>query len=222
MTIHRFLTTATLVIVASTAAFAQATNPLVGTWKLNAAKSKGSPYKGGGTKVEAVGDGVKFTVELVAQDGKEVQWGFTAKYDGQDVKMTGSNPYGDTIALTRVDARTTRMSNQAGGEADRLAGHHRFRGREDADDDHQGGRRERAAGRRPVLLRKAIAEVDKSAPPWSPGASRATTGAGPAGARSHQSRSFRRQGAGFVLVGQPKPSTFTPSRRIASRARSLW
>ncbi len=116
MTIHRFLTTAALVIVASTAAFAQATNPLVGTWKLNAAKSKGSPYKGGGTKVEAVGDGVKFTVELVAQDGKEVQWGFTAKYDGQDVKMTGSNPYGDTIALTRVDARTTRMSIKQAGK----------------------------------------------------------------------------------------------------------
>ena len=116
MTIHRFLTTAALVIVASTAAFAQATNPLVGTWKLNAAKSKGSPYKGGGTKVEAVGDGVKFTVELVAQDGKEMQWGFTAKYDGQDVKMTGSNPYGDTIALTRVDARTTRMSIKQAGK----------------------------------------------------------------------------------------------------------
>lgn len=49
---------------------AQATNPLIGTWELNVAKSK-APFKSGTTTVEAVGEGIRFIVDLEGTDGKK-------------------------------------------------------------------------------------------------------------------------------------------------------
>ena len=115
MIIRRVSTAAVVVGLASAPALAQS-NPLVGTWKLNAAKSKGTTFKSGGTKVEAAGDGVKFTVDLVGADGSATHWAFTANYDGKDNPVTGKNPYGDTVALTRVDAKTTRITVKQGGK----------------------------------------------------------------------------------------------------------
>ena len=106
----RLLTAAALVGIVGGTALAQAPNPLVGTWKLNAAKSKGTTFKSGTTKVEAAGSGVKFTVELIGADGTATRWSFTANYDGKDNPVTGNSPYGDSVALTRVDARTTQIA----------------------------------------------------------------------------------------------------------------
>ena len=97
-------------------AFAQASDPLVGTWKLNVAKSKGRAAKSGTTTIDAVGKGVKLSVELVDADGVARKWGFTADYDGKDNPVTGNSPYGDVAALTRVDANTTRITNKQGGK----------------------------------------------------------------------------------------------------------
>ena len=116
MTTKHLFTAAVLVGFLGGTALAQSTNPLIGTWKLNAAKSKGTLFKGGGTKVEAAGDGVKFTVDLVGADGAVSHWTFTANYDGKDNPVTGNNPYGDTVALTRVDAKTTRITNKQAGK----------------------------------------------------------------------------------------------------------
>ena len=99
------MTAVALLGIVSGTAVAQTTDPLVGTWKLNAAKSKGTAFKSGGTKVEAVGAG----------DGT-TNWSFTANYDGKDNPVTGKNPYGDTVALTRVDAKTTRITVKQGGK----------------------------------------------------------------------------------------------------------
>jgi hypothetical protein len=112
----RLFAIAILAGFAGVAALAQATNPLVGTWKLNAAKSKGTTFTSGTTKVEAVGQGVKFTVELADASGAKSSWSFTANYDGKDYPVTGSSPYGDTASLTRVDAQTTRVSVKMGGK----------------------------------------------------------------------------------------------------------
>ena len=92
-------------------------DPLVGTWKLNVAKSKGALFKSGTTKIEAVGAGVKFTVEMVAADGVTSHWSFTANYDGKDNPVTGDSPYGDTVAVTRIDPRTTQLANKNSGQA---------------------------------------------------------------------------------------------------------
>lgn len=107
--------TAALVGIASGMVLAQATNPLVGTWNLNVAKSK-APFKSGTTVVEAVGDGIKFTVDLVGTDGTKSHWEFTANYDGKDNPVTGNSPYGDTVAVTRVNARTTRIVGKYSGK----------------------------------------------------------------------------------------------------------
>jgi hypothetical protein len=109
------LTAAIVVGFLSAPLAAQSDNPLVGNWKLNVEKSK-APFKSGSTRVQAVGEGIKFTVELEDPDGTKSIWGFTADYDGKDVPITGTSPYGDTVSLTRVDARTTRITSKSGGK----------------------------------------------------------------------------------------------------------
>jgi hypothetical protein len=55
------------------AAFAQAADSKVGTWKLNVAKSKYSPGpapKSGTSRIEAAGAGTKVTVDQVLADGR--------------------------------------------------------------------------------------------------------------------------------------------------------
>jgi hypothetical protein len=87
---------------------------LIGTWKLNVAKSKGA--KSGSTIIEAAGKGIKFTVDLVPADGTPSHWAFTANYDGKDYPVTGNSPYGNAVALTRVDAKTIRLTSKQAGK----------------------------------------------------------------------------------------------------------
>jgi hypothetical protein len=110
------LAAAALVCVVSSAALAQSGDPLIGTWKLNAAKSTGAAVKSGTSKIEAAGKGIKFTVDLAPAEGPASHWSFTANFDGKDNPVTGNSPYGDTVAVTRVDARTTRMVSKLAGK----------------------------------------------------------------------------------------------------------
>jgi hypothetical protein len=105
-----------IIVLAGGMALAQAADPLVGTWKLNAAKSKGSAVKSGTTKVEKAGDGFKMTVDLAREDGTANKWSFSAKYDGKDNPVTGNSPYGDVVAVERVDAHTFHITNKMGGK----------------------------------------------------------------------------------------------------------
>lgn len=112
----RLYTAAVFLGILGATALGQTTDPLVGTWKLNPSKSKGTSFKGGTTIVEAAANGVKFTVDLMGADGSSNKWSFTANYDGKDNPITGNSPYGDTVALTRVDARTIRMQGKLAGK----------------------------------------------------------------------------------------------------------
>lgn len=114
MVTNRLFTAAILVAMLCAAAVAQSTDPLIGTWKLNTAKSKG--VKSGTTTIEAVGKGFKMTVDIVAEDGTAAHWAFTANYDGKDVPVTGNSPYGNITAVTRVDAKTIRTTNKQEGK----------------------------------------------------------------------------------------------------------
>ena len=99
------------------AAFAQ-TDPQVGVWKLNVAKSKFSPGptpKSATTVIEAVGAGTKVVVDQVMADGTKRHWEFTANYDGKDTPMTG-NPDADTVARTRINARTVQTISKKAGK----------------------------------------------------------------------------------------------------------
>jgi hypothetical protein len=95
-------------------------NPLVGTWKLNAAKSKFDPGpapKSLTRKVEAEGHGVKYTFEGVGADGKPLSYGFSVKFDGKDNPIMGSMPSGaDTISAKRIDANTYEATLKKGGK----------------------------------------------------------------------------------------------------------
>jgi hypothetical protein len=82
-------------------------NPVLGTWSLNAAKSKysGVPAPKSLTRtVAADGDSVKYSYEGTGADGAALNYGFTVKYDGKDNPITGSGmPYGaDQIAIKRL------------------------------------------------------------------------------------------------------------------------
>ena len=117
MTATRLVIAAALVAFVGAPSHAQPADPMLGTWKLNVEKSK-SPYKSGTSVIEAVGDAVKVTADLVAVDGTAYHWTWTAKYDGKDVPITGTTPYGPgTVAsLTRVDAHTTKVVGKRNGE----------------------------------------------------------------------------------------------------------
>jgi hypothetical protein len=99
------------------AALAQAPDPMVGTWKLNVAKSK-TTYTSGTTVIEAVADGVKVTADLAAPDGTKYHWTWTGKYDGKDNTESGTTPYGSpaVASLTRVDARTAKVIGKVAGK----------------------------------------------------------------------------------------------------------
>ena len=104
--------------LAGASALAQSGDPMLGTWKLNVAKSK-TPYKSGTTVIEAAGDAVKVTADLAAADGTAYHWTWTAKYDGKDNPVTGTTPYGATglaASLTRVDAHTAKVVGKKDGK----------------------------------------------------------------------------------------------------------
>ena len=115
MIVKRLLAAAMLSTIAVATAMAQMQDPLLGAWKLNAAKSN-STYKSGTSVFEAAGDGIKATVDLVATDGTAYHWSFSGKYDGKDNPVTGSNPFGDSVALTRIDAHTVKLTVKQGGK----------------------------------------------------------------------------------------------------------
>jgi len=98
---------------------AQNSDPLVGTWKLNVSKSKyspGPPPRSGTVTYEAVGSGTKLVNNNIQADGSARHWEYTTDYDGKDNPVMGDNPYGDSVARTRTDARTVRSVFKKAGK----------------------------------------------------------------------------------------------------------
>src|SRR5262245_40022613 len=95
---------------------AQASDPRIGTWKLNVAKSKYSPGPAPQSltvKVEPAGQGEKVTAEFVNADGSRTTTQYTAGFDGKDAPLTGSQ-IADIVSLKRMDARTTVRTDKKG------------------------------------------------------------------------------------------------------------
>jgi hypothetical protein len=95
---------------------AQASDARIGTWKLNVAKSKYSPGPAPQSltmKVEAPGEGEKFTSEGVNAAGTPTMTQYTANFDGKDYPLTGSQN-ADKVSLKRIDARTTERTDKKG------------------------------------------------------------------------------------------------------------
>ena len=114
-----------MLFVASGALWSQQ-NPLVGTWKLNLAKSKYSPAnlapKSGTTKIEAVAGGIKLSADGVDAQGQATHTEYTAMFDGKDYPWKGTiagrpSPNQDAITWRKVDDYTYESVNKLKGQA---------------------------------------------------------------------------------------------------------
>ncbi len=100
-----------------------AADSAIGTWKLNAAKSKYTPGptpKSATITYEETADGIKRTGESVNAEGKTTSFEYTAKYDGKDYPVTGSDLY-DTITLKRINDQTAEATLKKSGKVARHA-----------------------------------------------------------------------------------------------------
>jgi hypothetical protein len=91
-----------------------AADPFVGTWKMNAAKSK-STIQDMTLTIAAQGDSFKCVQTLAYADGKTTHRSWTDKYDGKDYPMTG-DPTVDTISVTKPDANTVKYLFKKNGK----------------------------------------------------------------------------------------------------------
>src|SRR5918996_4020963 len=89
-----------------------ADNPFVGTWKLNTAKSKGTPgtlAKESTVVFEAVGDQMKRTVTGIDPDGEPVNTSSTIPWDGKEHLVEG--PKGRPPVMVAVKSVNDRRVN---------------------------------------------------------------------------------------------------------------
>lgn len=97
-----------------------ATDPFVGTWKLNRDKSKEAADmprlpQSETIVVEATEGGQKVTNDQVTAKGKNQHFEYDAKYDGKEYPETG-NPNVETVSIKKVNDRTMVTTNRKGGK----------------------------------------------------------------------------------------------------------
>jgi hypothetical protein len=105
-----------IISVAIGAGCLAADDPMMGTWKLNEAKSKIAP---GGPKNNTVvysvaGDQIKVTVDGTDAQGKAAHSEWTGKFDGKDYPVTG-DATSDTRSYKK-DGNTLEMTNKKDGK----------------------------------------------------------------------------------------------------------
>jgi hypothetical protein len=96
---------------------ALAADAVVGTWKLNLAKSTFSPGPAPKSQTRIYAEsaqGMTVTVKTTAADGKESTTTLTFKDDGKSYPVSG-NPDFDTVSATRVDALTLHSTQMKAG-----------------------------------------------------------------------------------------------------------
>ena len=114
-TILRFLSVASLLVMS---AAAMAADPVIGTWQLNAAKSKFSPGPAPKSDVRTYtssADGTTMTWKSTSASGKEMTVTSTFRTDGKDYPVTGT-PNFDTLTLKQVDPNTVHSVQKKGGK----------------------------------------------------------------------------------------------------------
>jgi hypothetical protein len=97
---------------------AQATEPIVGTWKLDVAKSTYKPGpapKSTSIVVAQEGKGIKVSVDAVNADGSPLKWDFTTMRDGKEEAPVTGNPMFETVTASRESAHAgTNIYKKAG------------------------------------------------------------------------------------------------------------
>lgn len=87
-------------------------DPMVGSWKLNLAKSKyvTPAPKSQTVTIAPAARGYTFTIDIVGPDGKPQKWGFTSAFDGVEAPVTGT-PAIDTVVASTGTVRYTKAGN---------------------------------------------------------------------------------------------------------------
>jgi hypothetical protein len=96
---------------------ASAADAVIGTWKLNVAKSTFSPGPALKSQIRAYAEsaqGIVLTIKTVAADGKESTTSLTFKDDGKPYAVSG-NPDFDTVSVKRVDAFSVNSTQTKAG-----------------------------------------------------------------------------------------------------------
>jgi hypothetical protein len=105
--------------VSGTAWSADASNPLVGSWVLNIAKSKFDPpppLKSQTLTVsDAPGGGVHQVIEYQEADGPPIHMEFTSMFDGKEAAITG-NGEADAVVATRPQPNTFKFVFKKAGK----------------------------------------------------------------------------------------------------------
>jgi len=116
MKVRTILLTFAICLIAS-AAFAASTDAFMGTWKLNASKSKlsESGAKNETVTYEAAGDQIKVTIEGTQADGSNTKTEWTGKFDGKEYPSTG-NPNEDMRSCKQIDDRTLHVVSKKNGK----------------------------------------------------------------------------------------------------------
>ena len=96
--------TLVMCFVGLTLCFAE--NPMIGTWKLNEAKSQLSSgsEKNSTVVYEVAGDSIKCAIDGVDGQGKPLHIEWTGKFDGKDYPLTG-----DPTAWRELPKRTAKL-----------------------------------------------------------------------------------------------------------------
>lgn len=95
-----------------------AADPAIGTWKLNVEKSKyspGPPPKSATITYAETADGIKRTGESIDAEGSKTSFEYTAKYDGKDYPVSGSDAY-DAIAIKRINDNSVQATLKKAGK----------------------------------------------------------------------------------------------------------
>jgi uncharacterized ParB-like nuclease family protein len=96
---------------------ALAADPVIGTWKLNVAKSTFSPGPALKSQIRTYAEsahGTMLTIKTMAADGKESTATLTFKEDGKPYSVSG-NPDLDMVSVTRVDPLTVHSTQTKAG-----------------------------------------------------------------------------------------------------------
>jgi len=107
--------TLVMCFVGLTLCFAE--NPMIGTWKLNEAKSQLSSGSEKNSMVvyEVAGDSIKCAIDGVDGQGKPLHIEWTGKFDGKDYPLTG-DPSGDMRAYKKINERTMEGTTKKDGK----------------------------------------------------------------------------------------------------------
>ena len=108
-----------LALFAASVGLKAADDPMLGSWKLNIAKSKFGPgpvMQAETNQVEPFGgNGIKLTAQITRADGTKVTESYAGTFDGKEFSV-GGDANVDAAYLKRIDAYTMERVNKKAGK----------------------------------------------------------------------------------------------------------